>query len=109
MDKFISQELIGFLAAFLTTIAFIPQLVKTWVSKSAEDVSLIMFLSFIGGVILWCIYGIEIHSLPVIIANSITFLLSSSILILKIIYEYKPKEDRLIIIPYKSIWLLLIV
>ncbi len=80
-------DLVGFFAAVLTTIAFIPQLIKTWRSKSAKDVSYIMFALFISGVSLWCVYGWEIHSIPVVIANIITFILASLILILKYIYE----------------------
>ena len=89
MDALFSTDNIGFTAAFLTTIAFIPQLIKTWQSKSAEDVSLVMFLLFISGVFLWCVYGLEIHAIPVVIANVLTFLLACSILILKLIFENK--------------------
>ena len=89
MNKIFLEEITGFLAAFLTTIAFIPQLIKTWRSKSAEDVSVIMFIAFIAGVALWCVYGVEIHSLPIVFANIITFMLAVSILTLKLIYEYR--------------------
>ncbi len=82
-----STEVLGFLAGIFTTIAFLPQVVKTWQSKSAEDVSLVMFILFILGVSLWCLYGWEIHSIPVIIANLITFILSATILALKLFYE----------------------
>ncbi|MBW4489137.1 MAG: SemiSWEET transporter [Trichocoleus desertorum ATA4-8-CV12] len=79
--------LLGFVAAALTTTAFVPQLLKTWRSKSAKDVSLWMLITFSVGVFLWLIYGVYIQSLPVIIANSVTFILSSINLILKIRYE----------------------
>jgi len=77
-------ELVGALAGTLTTIAFIPQVVKTWRSGSAQDISLFMFLLFSTGVGLWLVYGIAIHSVPVIVANAITFMLALSILGLKI-------------------------
>ena len=77
----------GFTAAVLTTIAFLPQLIKTWKEKSAENISKSMLLLFISGVFLWIVYGWETHSLPVIIANVITLILNSTILILKIRYE----------------------
>lgn len=77
---------IGTLAGFLTTISFIPQVVKTWRSGSAEDISLFMFVLFSGGVLLWLVYGIAIESLPIILANSITLLLSTSILYMKLRY-----------------------
>jgi len=80
-------DLFGFLAALLTTIAFLPQLYKTWKTKSAGDVSLIMLILFITGLICWIIYGIKINSIPILIANIITFIFNSSILVLKIIYR----------------------
>ena len=80
-------DLFGFSAALLTTIAFIPQLYKTWQTKSAEDVSLIMLILFITGLICWIIYGLKINSIPILIANIITFIFNFSILILKITYR----------------------
>lgn len=79
-------DLIGAIAGALTTLAFIPQVVKTWRSGSAEDISLVMFLLFTTGVVLWLIYGIALNALPIIIANSITLLLAMTILMLKIRY-----------------------
>lgn len=75
---------IGTLAGMLTTIAFIPQVSKTWKTKSAGDISLLMFLLFSSGVLLWLIYGILLRAYPVIMANGITLILSASILALKI-------------------------
>ena len=80
-------NLFGFLAALLTTIAFLPQLYKTWKTKSADDVSLIMLILFIIGLICWIIYGLKINSLPILVANIITFIFNFSILILKITYR----------------------
>ncbi len=82
-----STDYLGFFAGVFTTVAFVPQVIKTWQSKSAEDVSLIMFALFILGVGLWCVYGWEIHSSPVIIANIITFILAMTILVLKVVFE----------------------
>ena len=79
--------LLGLVAAALTTTAFLPQLLKTWRTKSAKDVSLWMLITFSIGVFLWLIYGLYIQSLPVIIANAVTLVLSSINLILKIRYE----------------------
>ena len=83
-----SVDIVGGLAGMLTTIAFIPQVVKTWRSGSAQDISLFMFLLFSSGVALWLIYGIAIQSVPVIAANSVTLLLAVSILILKVRYMW---------------------
>ena len=80
-------EFFGFLAALLTTIAFLPQLYKTWKTKSADDVSLIMLILFIIGLICWIIYGLKIHSIPILVANIITFIFNLSILLLKITYN----------------------
>ena len=84
-------DFFGFSAALLTTIAFLPQLYKTWQTKSAEDVSLIMLILFLTGLVCWIIYGIKIHSVPILVANIITFIFNFSILILKITYS-KNKE-----------------
>ena len=89
MNKLNFIDLFGFLAALLTTIAFLPQLYKTWQSKSAEDVSLITLILFIIGLICWIIYGLYIHSFPILVANIVTFIFNVSILILKISYDKK--------------------
>jgi len=77
----------GLTAGTLTTIAFVPQLLKTWKSRSAEDVSLGMLITFCTGVFLWLLYGLFIQSLPVILANAVTLLLAGTILVLKITYR----------------------
>ncbi len=87
MNHFNYIDLFGFSAALLTTIAFIPQLYKTWQTKSAEDVSLIMLILFITGLICWIIYALKIHSIPILVANIITFIFNFSILILKLTYR----------------------
>ena len=80
-------DLIGLLAGALTTIAFVPQLLKIYASKSGKDVSARMFVIFSAGVALWLVYGIMIRSLPVIIANIITLALVLAIMALKIHYS----------------------
>jgi MtN3 and saliva related transmembrane protein len=80
-------DLLGLFAGTLTTVAFVPQVIKTWQSKSANDVSLGMFLLFSLGLILWLLYGIAIHSTPVIVANAVTLVLTGIILVLKICYK----------------------
>ena len=84
-------NLFGFSAALLTTIAFLPQLYKTWKTKSADDVSLTMLISFLIGIICWIIYGLKINSIPILISNIITFIFNFSILILKITYSKNKK------------------
>ncbi len=77
-------ELIGSLAALLTTTAFIPQVLQVWRTKHTKDISLAMYALFTGGVALWLAYGILLTAWPIIIANSITLLLAGSVLILKL-------------------------
>ena len=86
------STLLGLAAGALTTIAFVPQVLKTWRSKSGNDISLGMFLLFSTGVLLWLIYGILIDSLPVILANAVTLILSLTVLVLKL--RYQRREHR---------------
>ena len=80
-------ELLGFIAAFCTTVAFVPQLIRVIRLRSARDISLPTFLLFSVGVFLWLLYGIRIGSKPVMASNAATLLLSVSILVLKLRYE----------------------
>jgi MtN3 and saliva related transmembrane protein len=82
-----SIELIGYIAATLTTISFLPQLIRVVRLRSARDISLGMFLIFTTGTFFWLIYGVLARSAPVWIANAITFALSLSILVLKLRYD----------------------
>ena len=82
-----SPDSFGFIAALLTTVAFLPQVLKTWRTKSASDVSVVMLLTFISGLVFWIVYAIQINSYPVLIANIITFILNVAILTLKLIYS----------------------
>ena len=87
--KIIYIEFFGYIAAILTTLAFVPQLTKTLKTKKAEDVSLTTLVMFLTGVGAWIIYGIQISSKPILIANVITFLLNFLILVFKLIYSKK--------------------
>lgn len=80
-------EAIGFIAAALTTTAFVPQVIKAWRTRSTQSISLRMYLMLCTGVLLWLVYGIEINSLPIILANGVTLILTLSILALKIQYK----------------------
>ena len=87
--KIMYIEFFGYFAAVLTTLAFIPQLIKTLKTKKAEDVSSTTLIMFLTGVAAWIIYGIKISSKPILIANIITFLLNFLILIFKLVYSKK--------------------
>jgi Uncharacterized conserved protein len=76
------NQLIGLVAATLTTFSFVPQVVKIWRTRRAEDISLPAFSIFATGVFLWLVYGILRRDLPLILANAVTFLLAASVLIL---------------------------
>lgn len=82
-----NNEIIGLIAAVLTTSAFVPQVYKTWKAKSAESLSLTMYLVFFVGIVLWLIYGIHINSLAMIFANSVTAFLALLLIIFKIKYK----------------------
>jgi MtN3 and saliva related transmembrane protein len=80
------QELIGMIAGLLTTIAFLPQAIKIWHSKSTKDVSLAMFACLCAGVVLWIIYGFMLGAFPVVLANVVTLCIAVTILVFKIRY-----------------------
>ncbi len=80
-------EFFGYFAAILTTLAFLPQLIKTLKTKKAEDVSLITLIMFLTGVFSWIIYGYKIASTPILAANIITFILNLLILFFKITFS----------------------
>ncbi len=82
-------EFFGYFAAILTTLAFLPQLIKTLKTKKAEDVSLITLIMFLTGVLSWIVYGYKIASIPILLANLITFVLNLLILIFKITFSKK--------------------
>lgn len=65
-------EVLGMLAAIITTTSFLPQVYKTWKSKDTKALSLTMYITFFIGVTLWMIYGIYLNSWPMILANLIT-------------------------------------
>ncbi len=77
-------NLIGILAGILTTIAFLPQVIRTYKTRSVKDISLGMFSIMFTGVILWFAYGLLRGDLPIILANGITLFLVGTILIFKL-------------------------
>ncbi len=84
-------ELIGYCAAFLTTIAFVPQALQSWRTRDLSGISLGMYSLFTAGVGLWLVYGLIIEKWPLILANALTFALALSILFLKLSNISKPK------------------
>ncbi len=82
-----SIALIGYLAAFGTTFSFLPQAIKTIQTKNTSGISLYMYALFTLGTLFWLVYGVMINSWPVSIANAITFVFASIILVYKLRYK----------------------
>ena len=77
-------SLLGYAAATCTTVAFVPQVVRIWKTRSTKDISLGMFIVLTAGVLMWLIYGIIIHDHPLAVANAVTLVLSVTILVMKL-------------------------
>lgn len=80
-------EIIGYIGATLTTLAFLPQAIKTIKNKQTKDISLLMYVIFVIGITFWFIYGVMLQAWPIILANLVSFCLSGTILILKLKYK----------------------
>jgi MtN3 and saliva related transmembrane protein len=80
----VSTTLIGLAAATCTTVAYAPQALKAWRSRSTKDVSLSMFVLMVTGIALWLVYGAMLHDLPLIVANTVTLGLAAAILACKL-------------------------
>jgi MtN3 and saliva related transmembrane protein len=77
-------EIVGLVAALLTTVAFLPQVIHTIRTRSTHDISLRMYSLYTVGIFLWLIYGLLLHDMPLIAANAVTLVLSGTILGLKL-------------------------
>lgn len=78
------MDYFGYVAAFLTTICWIPQVIHTYRTRELAGISLVMYIILVSGLICWVIYGALMNALPILIANTITVILAASILALKI-------------------------
>ena len=85
---------IGLIAGLLTTMAFVPQVWKIYRTKSGKDISGRMFSILSAGIVLWLIYGILLRSVPLILTNSVTLVLSLAIIALKIRYSAPQIKDE---------------
>ena len=79
-------DAIGYAAGTLATLAFVPQVVKTWRSKSVDDLSLTTLATFTTGIALWLVYGVRVGSIPIVLANAVTLLLNAVLIVLKVRY-----------------------
>ncbi len=87
MENLDGVTILGLVAGTLTTVAFFPQLLQVMRTKSTHDISLAMYLVLCAGIFLWLIYGLQIGSLPVIVANVVTLVIALLILLYKIRYR----------------------
>ncbi len=85
--SFTIDEWLGFTAATLTTVSFVPQAWMTFRTRDVSGISLAMYSAFTLGVALWLAYGIRLGAWPLIVANTITLLLAGAVLVLKILIE----------------------
>jgi len=81
------DNLVGYAAAVLTTVAFVPQALASWQTRDLSGVSLPMYSLFTAGVAMWFVYGVMLGSWPIIIANAITIILASVVLTLKLMHR----------------------
>jgi MtN3 and saliva related transmembrane protein len=77
-------ELLGFAAGAMTTISFVPQVIKAWRTRRCEDLSWGMLLSFTAGVVLWLAYGLVQHEAPIIATNAVTLVLVLMLIAMKV-------------------------
>jgi MtN3 and saliva related transmembrane protein len=82
-------DLIGFIAASLTTLSFLPQAIKTISSRDVTGISTVMYVLFTAGVAFWLLYGILIGNCVIIVANFITLILAGTVLVIKLKQDSK--------------------
>ena len=82
-------DIIGYLAACLTTFSFLVQAIKSWRTKDLSGISVGMYSMFASGVALWLVYGLAINSMPLIVTNALTLVFALSILVMKIRQVHK--------------------
>ena len=84
---------LGYFAGFLTTVSLVPQVIKTWKTKSADDLSLGMFLVFCAGVACWLVYGFRLDAKPIYLWNLATLLLAGAILVMKLKFKGRSAKE----------------
>ena len=77
-------EILGFLAGILVSLSVLPQVIKSWKTKSTKDVALAWSLINLAGQILWIVYGININSMALVVMSSITLAMNISMIYLKL-------------------------
>jgi MtN3 and saliva related transmembrane protein len=77
-------QTMGFIAAACTTFAFVPQVLRVWRTRSADDISLAMYVVMVAGILIWIVYGARIHSAPLVAANAVSLVLAGAVLVGKL-------------------------
>lgn len=80
-------EYIGFIAGLFVSVSLLPQVIKSWKTKSTKDIALLWTLINLIGQVLWIVYGVGINSYPLIVMSSITLILTVSLIMLKLKYK----------------------
>ena len=75
---------VGSIGAVLTTLAFVPQVLRIWKTRSARDISLPMYVTFTSGILFWLAYGVMLGSWPIIGANIVTLILALAVIVMKL-------------------------
>ena len=93
LSTLLSADVIGYIAATLTTVSFVPQAWHTFSTKDVSGISLGMYSVFTVGIALWLAYGLMLNAWPIVIANVITLALASLILVMKLRYHEPKIQD----------------
>jgi len=88
----ISATALGYIAGFLTTASFLPQVARAWQTRSTKDLSYWMLGAFSGGVSLWIVYGVMLSEPPIVLFNAITLVLALTLVWLKITHGRLPAQ-----------------
>jgi len=80
----LSVHTLGYAAGFLTTVSCVPQVLKSWRSRSVHDLSLLMLVLLLVGLVCWVVYGLQVNDGPILITNGASFVLWASVLWLKL-------------------------
>ena len=88
------QDLLGLVAAVLTTGSFVPQALLTLRTRDVSGISLGMYSAYAGGVALWLGYGLLLRDWPIVLANAVTLVLAATILVTKIVVDRRQRLQR---------------
>jgi MtN3 and saliva related transmembrane protein len=94
MPTLTDNDWVGYLAATLTTLSFVPQALLTLRTRQVQGISLAMYSLFTVGIALWLAYGWRLGEWPLIVANAVTLLLATTILLTKIVLELQDQASR---------------